>query len=152
MLLPCCPAVPLSQVLNSQANIQSDLDALEAAQEACVAAARDCAKQQQPSAHHTSSSSRPQQAGAAGAAARTASGPGMLALRHQLDKAYLAACKANEWREMTEVRGSACRTVVDSSWVIAFGHSSCQCRVAPSALSPDTHSFCGTAADIGYVT
>lgn len=86
----------LLQVLNSQANIQSDLDALEAAQEACLAAARDYAKQQQQQSPMTSSS-RAQPAAAAAGAAVTDS------LRHQLDKAYLAACKANEWREMTEV-------------------------------------------------
>ncbi len=80
----------LLQVLNSQSNIQADLDALEAAQEACVAAARDYAKQQQPL--NSNSNSRLQPAAS-----------GMLGLRHQLDKAYLAACKANEWREMTEV-------------------------------------------------
>lgn len=82
-------------MLNSHSNIQADLDALEAAQEACVAAARECAKQQPLS--NNSRSNRPPTPAAAAAA------PGMAQLRHQLDKAFLAACKANEWREMTEV-------------------------------------------------
>jgi hypothetical protein len=83
----CC-----AQVLASQPNIQADLDALEAAQEACVAAARVCAKQQ-PSNGSSSSSST----------SAAAAAPGMVQLRHQLDKAFLAACKASEWREMTAV-------------------------------------------------
>lgn len=78
------------QVLNSQSNIETDLDALEAAQEACVAAARECAKQQPLS-------------NSSNAKAAAAAVPGMAQLRHQLDKAFLAACRANEWREMTEV-------------------------------------------------
>jgi type II secretory pathway pseudopilin PulG len=85
----------LLQVLNSQSNIQGDLDALEAAQEACLAAARGYAKQQQ---QQQLNNSRPQPSAAAATV-----GAGMEVLRHQLDKAYLAACKANEWREMTEV-------------------------------------------------
>jgi hypothetical protein len=78
-------------VLDSHSSIQADLDALEAAQEACAAAARECAKQQPVHNNSSSSSSSRPQA------------PEMVQLRHQLDKAYLAACKANEWREMTEV-------------------------------------------------
>jgi hypothetical protein len=85
----------LVQVVNSQSNIEADLNALEAAQEACVAAARECAKQQPL---NNSSNTK----------AAAAAVPGMVQLRHQLDKAYLAACKANEWREMTEVGCCPC--------------------------------------------
>ncbi|KAF6261978.1 hypothetical protein COO60DRAFT_702091 [Scenedesmus sp. NREL 46B-D3] len=81
------------QVLTSARRIEADIAALSAAQAACLAAARPFAKN---GANGSSSS------GFAGAAA--GGGDAKYAgLRHELDRAYLAACKVTEWREMIQV-------------------------------------------------
>jgi hypothetical protein len=88
--------VHVLQVLSSMRHIEADIAALSAAQAACLAAARPFAKN-----GATSSSSSSSNSVSAAAAAGDSKYAG---LRHELDRAYLAACKVTEWREMIQVR------------------------------------------------
>lgn len=65
--------------------MEADIAALSAAQAAALAAAR-------PYVKDNGSSSSKQEAD-----------PKFTTLRHELDKAYLVACKVTEWREMIQV-------------------------------------------------
>jgi hypothetical protein len=71
-------------------HIEADIAALSAAQAACLAAARPFAK------NGATSSSNSVSTAAAGDSKYAG-------LRHELDRAYLAACKVTEWREMIQV-------------------------------------------------
>jgi hypothetical protein len=72
-------------------HIEADIAALSAAQAACLAAARPFAKNGATSSNSVS------------AAAAAAGDSKYAGLRHELDRAYLAACKVTESREMIQV-------------------------------------------------
>jgi hypothetical protein len=86
--------VAVPQVLSSKRHVEADIAALSAAQAACLAAARPFARN---GANSSSTSSSLGPAAAAGDGKYAA-------LRHELDRAFLAACKVTEWREMIQVR------------------------------------------------
>jgi hypothetical protein len=96
------------QVLNSRQQLEADLAALQAAQAACLATAkplaRQCQQLQQQQDASSSSNSRGSTAAVSGAGGGSSQQPDSSVLRRELDKAYLMACKAAEWREMVEVR------------------------------------------------
>jgi hypothetical protein len=79
----------LLQVLDARQQVERDIQALAASQAAVLAAARPFVNTTNtPSSSSTSSTK--------------AASPQLKVLSHEVDKAYLVACKCTEWREMIE--------------------------------------------------
>lgn len=100
--------IPLPQVLARRAAVAADVQALAAAQAAVLAAAEPlfhATQQQQNQEQQQKQQQAPRQGTAPGATSSSADNEERYeSLRAELDKAYLAACRCAEWREMVQVR------------------------------------------------